>query len=323
MRKIIIIAESILDTVYENGQPVRSFVGGRIPCAAASLAQAGAATFMVSECTTDVVGDIVVDFLSSHGVDVKSIDRYPDGATAFSAIFKKEGNVAGIINYGSYPQDRFKVIWPRIDKDDIVIFGSLYSVDEAQREALFEIVSYAVERKAIIVYLPGFQHGINFRITRVMPNILENLEVSNIVITQEQDINTIFPGESSEAVYHNHVEFYCDSYLHLRHDQVVEHYHGGNCVAYEPVGREQEPNWLGWQAGFTAGLVYALLAQNVTRDAIATLTEDEWKRLVDEALQWAHASTGAENCVSREFAATRKPALERGLQAYDSMQKEQ
>ncbi len=323
MRKIITIAESILDTVYENGQPVRSFVGGRIPCAAASLAQAGAATFMVSECTTDAVGDIIVDFLASHGVDVKSIDRYPDGATAFSAIFKTDGNTTSIVNYGSYPQERFKVIWPRIDKDDIVIIGSLYSVGVEQREALFEMVSYAVERKAIVVYLPGFQHGINFRITRVMPNILENLEASTIVITQEQDINTIFPGESSKEVYHNHVEFYCDSYIHLGHDQAVEHYHGGNCVTYEPAASGHQTNWLGWQAGFTAGLVYALLAQNVTHESIATLGEDDWKRLIDEAMQWAQASTGHENCVSREFAASRQAALEQGLRAYDNAQQEQ
>jgi len=323
MRKIITIAESVLDTEYQGGQPLRSFVGGRIPCAAASLAEAGVATFMVSECTTDAVGDIIVNYLSDHKVNVDSIDRYPDGATAFSAIFKGEKGTESIVNYGNYPEERFKVIWPRIDKDDIVIIGSLYSVDLPQRAGLFEMVSYAVERKAIIIYLPGFQHGINFRITRVMPNILENLEVSDIVIAQEQDINTIFPDESSEEAYRNHIEFYCNNYLHIYPGTVVKRYHstpGPECT-YE--GNNCTDNWLGWQAGFTAGIAFSLLAQGVTHDSLPSLGEAAWQGIIDEAMQWAQASTGPDNCVTAEFAASRQPALEQGLLNYEKSKTEQ
>lgn len=321
MRKIITIAESVLDTEYQGGQPVRSFVGGRIPCAAASLAQAGAATFMVSECTTDAVGDIIVGYLRDHQVNVDSIDRYPDGATAFSAIFKGANGESSIVNYGLYPDERFKVMWPRIDKDDIVIIGSLYSVDLPQRERLFEMVAYAAERKAIIIYLPGFQHGINFRITRVMPNILENLEVADIVITQEQDINTIFPSETSEETYRKHIEFYCDNYLHINGDLGIMRYHDGTSTAY--AGKRCTENWLGWQAGFTAGVVFSLLAQAITRDSLATMSESAWQAVIDEALQWAQASTGADNCVSAEWAASRKDALEQGLDNYETSKAEQ
>lgn len=322
MRKIITIAESVLDTEYQAGQPVRSFVGGRIPCAAASLAQAGVATFMVSECTTDAVGDIIVDYLSDHQVNVDSIDRYPDGATAFSAIFKDGNNdTTSIVNYGHYPEERFKVIWPRIDKDDIVIIGSLYSVDLPQREGLFEMVSYAAERKAIIIYLPGVQHGINFRITRVMPNILENLEVSNIVIAHEQDINTIFPGESSDEAYRNHIEFYCDDYLHINGDKGIKRYYNNGSAAYacdSNVG-----NRLGWQAGFTAGVAFSLLAHGVTHDSLPTLDQATWQAIIGEAIQWAQASTGTGNCVDSDFAASKKPELEQALMKYEKSKTEQ
>lgn len=315
MRKIITIAESVLDTEYRNGQPVRSFVGGRIPCAAASLAMTGVETYMVSECTNDRVGDIIVDYLKKHKVDVTSIDRYPDGATAFSAIFRNDDGTSSIVNYGKYPDDRFNVIWPRIDKDDILILGSLYSVDLPQRERLFELVSYAAERKAIIIYLPGFQHGINFRITRVMPNILENLEVANIVIAQQQDINAIFPGETHHEAYHNHIEFYCDNYLHITQDNQVLHYTSRSCHTH--TGTSNEGNWLGWQAGLTAGVAHAIIVQGITHDMLPTLSDKDWEKIMDEAMQWASASTGDDNCITSQFAHSRMEATQQALLQYE------
>ena len=68
MRKIIAIGESVLDTMFVDAKPIKSFVGGRIACAAASLGSLGLPTTMLSECTTDAVGDIIMNYLSSHGV---------------------------------------------------------------------------------------------------------------------------------------------------------------------------------------------------------------------------------------------------------------
>lgn len=292
MRKIIAIGESVLDTLFRDGQPVRSFVGGRIPCAAASLGSLGLPCYMVSECTTDSVGDIIINYLTRHNVDVHSVDRYPDGATAFSAIFETaEGK--RIVNYGSYPKTRFDVVWPRIDEDDILLFGSLYSIDLPQRERLFELVKYAHERKAIIVYLPGFQHGISFRITKVMPHLLENLEVSDLVIAHQSDIDTIFPNESAEEAYHNHIEFYCRNYLHIGNDLTVSM--GGNGVSAKG---EQSTNLLGWQAGFTAGIIRQFFDNDITHDGLRDLTPQQWSHILTQALTMAHqAAQSPDNCV--------------------------
>ncbi|UKI43115.1 MAG: carbohydrate kinase family protein [Porphyromonadaceae bacterium] len=174
MRKIIAIGESVLDTLYRNGQPVKAMVGGRIANATASLGMTGVPVTFCSECCTDSVGDIIVDFFNRHQVATTSIDRYTDGSTQLSAIFLGEDGNDKIVNYGVYPDaDRFDVVWPRIDEGDIVLFGSLYSIAQPQRERVYELLSYAAERKAVMVYLPGFQHGINFRITRVLTAILE------------------------------------------------------------------------------------------------------------------------------------------------------
>ena len=290
----------MLDTLFEGGRPVKSFVGGRIACAAASLGSMGLPCQMLSECTTDAVGDLVMDYLSRHGVDIRSVDRYPDGATPFAAIFPTQSGRA-IINYGSYAKTRFDVVWPRIDEDDIVLFGSLYAINLPQRERLYDLLKYAVERKAILVNLPGFQHGISYRLTKVMPHLYENLEISNIVIAHEQDIHDFFhlgvPGEAGDEAYHNHIEFYCDNYVHLSRSLGISMFAKNVSLLAEHHATD---NLLGWQAGLTAGIIAQLLQRDITREALATLGSDTWHEILVQARQMAEsAAASSDNTVQQ------------------------
>lgn len=294
MRKIITIGESVLDTMYRGRQPVKAFVGGRIACAAASLGVLGHPVAMVSECATDRVGDLIIDFLECHHVDTRSIDRFTDGTTPLAAIFTgDDGATTSIVNYGRYPADRFDVIWPRIDENDIVLFGSLYAIDTPQRERLFELVSYAAQRKAILIYLPGFQHGINFRITRVMPAILENLEIAHIVIAHERDLHDIFPGESAPEVFHNHIEYYGDTFLHIAPSLEVTMMRR-ELQLTSPASRPTA-NLLGWQAGFTAGLIDQLIKHDITHVDLNAIGQDAWHDIMAQARQLAERCAMADD----------------------------
>ena len=302
MRKIIAIGQSVLDTLYSGNQPVRAFMGGRIANAAAILGTMGLHVSMVSECCNDRVGDIIIDYLTRHNVDVKSIDRYTEGSTPLSAIFTSDNGQDTIVNYGVYPQERFDVVWPRIDEDDILLFGSLYAITEPQRSALFELVNYAVERKAIIIYLPGFQHGINFHIAHVMPAILENLEVSDLVIAHERDLRDVYPGETAQQAYCDHVEFYCDNYLHIHPDLSVTRFDkGGKAMPHPAIGAPTR-HMLGWQAGFTAGVIHGLLKNGVTHADVHQLPRATWVDIVTGAQAIASCCANADNCMDPSLA---------------------
>ncbi len=309
MRKVIAIGESVLDTVYCNHKPVSSFVGGRVSNAAASLAELGLHVSMVSECCTDMVGDWVVDFFEKHHVDTKSIDRYTDGSTPLAAIFKSDEGQDTIVNYGQYPANRFNVIWPRIDEDDVVLFGSYYAIDEPQRERLFDLLSYAAERKAIVIYLPGFQHGTQFNLTKVMPNILENFEVSSIVIDHDKDINTMFPNQDSDKVYNNHIRFYGSTYIHITPGESTAIYKGMDKTVCQYSGGDTN-NHLGWQAGFIAGLIYDLIVKDIKYSDIATLSPSRWEEVMHTAFEFAECCSRSDNnCVTSEFAQQRGVSL--------------
>lgn len=300
MRKIIAIGESVLDTIFSGGQPIKAFVGGRVANAAASLATAGVPCVMVSECTCDRVGDIIMDFLTCHGVDISSVDRYPDGATRLSAIFV-DGDTPHIVNYGEYPEQRFDVVWPRIDEDDIVLIGSLYAVDLPQRSRLFDLLRHAMERKAIIVYLPGLQHGISFRITHVMPHLLENLEISQLVIATRHDLETIFPEEESGECYQNHIRFYDNTFVYVDDDLNETLYRGDD--TFKTSRRDDVPanaSLLGWQSGLTAGIIYQLIKRDITHETFGSLTAKTWDEIIAQARDWAlSASQSDDHCIKK------------------------
>ncbi|MDO4512373.1 MAG: carbohydrate kinase family protein [Bacteroidales bacterium] len=309
MRKIIVIGESVLDTLYGvDGQPVKTMVGGRIANATASLGLTGLPVCFCSECCTDVVGDLIVDFFSRHQVSTKSIDRYTDGSTRLSAIFQQPDGSLKVVNYGSYPAaDRFNVVWPRIDEGDIVIFGSLYAIDAPQRQRVYELLTYAAERKAVMVNLPGFHHDANFRITRVLTAILENLEHSSVVVAHERDLAEIFPGEDAAAAYRNHIEYYCPCFIHMLASGGIEAFVGKEHWTFEG---EVAQNWLGWESGFTAGVTCGLLQEGITAEQVSTITRDTMGRIIHTALEWARSAKQESNCIDEALAKQARKAID-------------
>lgn len=310
MRKIIAIGECVYDILFEDKKPKESYPGGRIINAAASTAIAGIPTTVVSECADDFLGNIIVDFLASHGVGVNSVDKFTDGATAASIIYSDNGTF-NRVKYGSYPNDRFDVVWPRIDEDDIIIFGSFYSVEPAARKHLFEMVTYAVERKAIIIYLPGFHRDLNYQITKVTTAILENLEVSNIVIANRADMKNIFDIDNPTAAFKNKVEFYCPNFLSIGSNKDLALFTNNTKLDFSNAGNADSTD-LGWNAGLCAGLIYGLIANDVTLKNINSLEASVWAQIIDEAYSFAEdASKKAnKNCISSEFGTNKKATLE-------------
>ena len=289
MNKVIAIGQSVLDIIHIDGKPVESLVGGRIANMAALLGRRGASVEFVSECANDSVGDIVVKFLNDNNVGTASVDRFTEGKSEISLFFKDASGNESYSEYEEYPGDRFDVLWPKIEENDIVVFGSYISIEEKVRQHLMELLEYARERKAIIVYLPGFHKELCNRITRVMPAILENLELADIVIARESDMSFIFGKDDSQSCYNEHILFYCRNFLYADNDN--------NLRLYTPAGTfdtkaaDAAPaDKLMWDSAVCAGFVYGLLSGNVTAAGINAVDSAVWKEALRHAEEFADNS---------------------------------
>lgn len=245
--------------------------GGRIANAAAILGRNKFNVVMASEVSDDSVGNIVTEYLSTAGVDIHSIDRFTEGRTALNVLVQSSPGsgdaMPTLTRYESYPAEAFDIIWPRIDPGDIVLYGGFYSIDSRMRPRLSRLLSYAKERKAVLVYLPGFLPQQEPRITRVMPQILDNLEMADLVITRDKDLSLIFGIDAPESCYHEHIDFYCRSLINIDHRCGTLTYYSGKEMSSVGIP-PQTCRTLLWNAGVVAGVTGMLAERDISPETL-------------------------------------------------------
>lgn len=262
MKKIICIGECALDIVFDGAQPVGSITGGRIANAAAIMARDTLPVVMASEAASDPVGDSVVAFLKDAGVDISSVDRFTDGRTPLNVYMPAADGSMTITRYENYGEADFDIVWPRVDDDSIIVYGGYYALDKRLRPRLTAFLNHCAERGAVMVYLPGFPSQRESRITRVMPAILENLEIANVVIARNQDLRLIFGVPEADRCYANHIDFYCRSMVSVDPTCHTINYYSGKEVTHAEIPADISLS-LHWNAGVVAGVVASIFEQNL------------------------------------------------------------
>lgn len=256
--------------------------GGRIVNAAAILARQGLPVVMASELAKGQVGDIIADFLSQAGVDMSSLDRFTEGLSPIIIYTTDENGITGATRYENYPDECFDIVWPRIDEGDIVVYGGYYALDARMRPRMSQLLAHASERKAILVYLPGFLPQQEPRITRVMPVILENLEYASMVIARNNDLATIFGTKDGDKCYHDHIDFYCRSLISVDPaNQIISYYSGKEVTSVEIP--ENTCQSMMWNAGAVAGAVDVLYRDEKAADHLEAPDEDFRRAVLGQA----------------------------------------
>lgn len=269
MKKIICIGECALYMILDaKGNPLGTMPGGRVLEAAAILARNKFNVIMASEAANDPIGDILAGYLTDSGVDVTSLDRFTEGRTPVNIFVAESADTVpqSITRYEQYPDDCFDIIWPRVDEGDIVLFGGHYALDARMRTRLSSFLSHCSERKAVLVYMPGFLPIQEPRVTRVMPAILENLELANVVIARNIDLKLIFGIDNTDSLYHEHIDFYCRSLVSV---DVAAHrisYYTGKEMSSVDIPADICSTLI-WNAGAAAGVVSAIAERNLCVDA--------------------------------------------------------
>lgn len=281
--------------IDRSGAPLGTLPGSRVANAAAILGRNGFEVLMASEAAADAVGDIAVSALAQAGVDLTSVDRYTEGRTPLNIYVADAGDLT---RYEQYPAECFDIIWPRINENDVVLFGGFYAIDGRMHARMLRLLQHAVERKAVLIYLPGFLPQLEPRITRVMPRILENLEMANMVIARTGDLSLIFGVSNAADGYREHIDFYCRSLVAIEPDRGVMTYYSGKDADSVPLPDSMGASML-WNAGVAAGAAAAVI------EGACSPSDFE---APDAAMRHTILDTAA-TCAAKAVEATRFPAL--------------
>lgn len=302
MRKIIGIGETIMDIIFQGGQPTAAVPGGSVFNGIVSLARLGLPVTMLSETGNDRVGRHILDFMAENGIDNRHVAVYQNGRSAISLAFLNERNDAEYMFYKDYPAARFEVDWPDIQPDDIVMMGSYFVLNAALRPRVREFLQYARERGALIYYDLNFRSSHKHEVMKIYADMLENLDFADIVRGSTEDLDNLFGSTDVKKTYRNEISYHCRQMLST--DAA-----GDVCVLTPnvsfsiPVEKVQTVSTIGAGDNFNAGIIYGLIKGGIRRIDLPSMDEHRWTSVVQHGIALAtEVCQTLQNSISREWA---------------------
>lgn len=304
MRRVFGIGETILDIIFKNEKPCAAVPGGSVFNGLVSLGRMGVPVSFISELGSDRVGDMIRRFMEDNHISTELVDCFPDGKSPISLAFLDDDKNANYVFYKDYPSQRLEVPLPKIEKDDIFIFGSYYSLNPALRTRTLEFLRYAQERKAILYYDPNFRKAHAHEAIRLMPTLLENLEFADIVRGSDEDFLNLYGKTDTKKIYKENIQFYCDRFLTTHGADGVNLYTRDFTEHFDSP-RIHPLSTIGAGDNFNAGILFGLLKQDVRHADLPSLDKETWGKIIRCGTDLAsEVCQTYDNYISKEFAAT-------------------
>jgi fructokinase len=266
----------------------------------------------ISETGNDRIGRRIISFLEENHVDASNISVYPEAKSPVSLAFLNDQNDAEYIFYKDHPNDKLDFLFPEIQPDDVVMYGSFYAVNPVIRPQMFAFLEHAHRQGAILYYDVNFRASHANDVIKVTPNILENLEFADIVRGSKEDFEVMFNKSEADIVYRSQISFYCKNFIYTQGaEPLVLKSVDGFSKEY-PVAKTETVSTIGAGDNFNAGFVYGMVKYGITREMLETgVAEELWDKVIDEAQQFANnVCKSINNSVDQTFADKKKRELE-------------
>jgi fructokinase len=316
MRKVIGIGETVLDIIFKNNQPIGAVPGGSVFNGIISLGRAGVPASFISETGNDRVGQQICQFLKDNSVNADNICVYPESKSPISLAFLNENNDAEYIFYKDHPHDQLEFVYPDIQPDDIVMFGSYYAVNPVIRPQVAAFLDYAKNKGAIIYYDVNFRASHRHEVMKLTPNILENLEYADIVRGSTEDFEVMFKKTDAEVIYRSQIAFYTKNFIMTQGSRPIEMRAEGGLKKQYAVEQMETVSTIGAGDNFNAGFVYGLIKYGVTREMVASgFDEALWDEVIACAQRFsANVCKSIDNSIDKDFARQ----MEQEMKAYQA-----
>lgn len=301
MRRIYAIGESLLDIIFQNGQPRTSKPGGSMLNSVVSLGRIGLPVSFISEYGLDDIGNLIDSFLNNNGVNTGFVNRYSDGNTAISLAFLDKNNDAHYSFYKNYPEKRLDFGFPEVKNEDIVLCGSYYSISKEIREKFKVFINDAKKIGSVIIYDPNFRKSHLDELKSLKPLIIENMQASTIIRGSDEDFRNIFGSENIEDAWES-VREHCQCLVYTSNADGV-YVMTPSFSGKFPVKKITPVSTIGAGDNFNAGMIASFCRNKIKKDQLEKLTEKEWSEIISTAVSFAtHVCLGYENYISNDFA---------------------
>ena len=301
MRNIFGIGETIYDILFRNNKPVAAVPGGSVFNGLISLGRAGMKSTFVTEIGADMVGQYILGFMQENGINTDYVSCYQGKKTAISLAYLDENNDAKYSFYKDYPNNRLDFEMPFIEENDIVAFGAYFALNPVLRDKVKPFLQYAKDQGAILYYDLNFRDNHAHEVESLKETFRENFALADIVRGSHEDFINLFGYDDCRRIYEETSKF-CPILICTRgRDGIVVIDHGQE---YSFSSRPIVPvSTIGAGDNFNAGMIYGFIRENICRNNLAGLTQEEWNTLIGYGTEFAtEACMSTENYISKDFA---------------------
>ncbi|MCK5856252.1 MAG: carbohydrate kinase [Bacteroidales bacterium] len=306
MRKIYTVGEAIYDIIFENRKPVDAKVGGAMINTSVSLGRLGLPIHYIGDTANDVVGDIMVDFLIENHVDVSHFTRYDNSKSRLALAFVDDRNAPRYSFYKINTSQKIYLDFPKVKKDDIILFGSFYGIKVDVRGQLVDFLLEARKVGAILIYDPNFRPNHSSLLSAVMPYIEENIRFSDIAKGSNEDFDLIFGKDNFKDVVHRLKKVGMKRLIYTQNENGID-VHLPNQEFHREVKKLNPVSAVGAGDTFNAGLIYYLFHNNIGKEELNQMDENQWFDMLELADKFAaNVCMSMDNYISLEMAESLK-----------------
>lgn len=300
MRHIYTIGETTFDIIFKNNEPKEAKVGGSQLNTAITLGRLNLPVSFISQFGNDRVGNLAQNFLKENGVSIKYVNRH-HGNSRIALAFLDENNNAEYTFYK--PAVHLEILLPELIGNDILLFGSSYSLKESARDGLSRLLQKAKTAGSLVIYDPNFRKTNLHRLGKLMPIIKENIKYANILKGSDEDFALIFQSKGPDQAFQAISKIKNLPLIYTANEEGVS-IRSQNFKKDYDVPVIKPISTIGAGDNFTAGIIYTLIKNNIGCNDLSCLDAKGWDEIIKNAISFAqHVCCSWDNYISNSFAA--------------------
>ena len=278
-RNIYTIGETVFDIIFREDKIEAGKPGGSLLNSSVTLGRLGYNVFFISELGNDDLGKMILGFLKSNGVSTGHIHLFDDGKTPVALAFLDENRNAKYSFYKQYPPKRLQQDFPKPKPEDVVLFGSIFSVSPEVREPVAGFIRQSKEAGAIIIHDPNIRKPHKTDIPKLLPMILENFALADVVRASNEDFETIFGSGDGDEAYRIIKNSSDASLIFTRGAGRVSLYTKDFAKHFE-VPPIKIISSIGAGDTFNAGIASSMIDLGITKKEIQDLPSQTWDEII-------------------------------------------
>jgi fructokinase len=193
--------------------------------------------------------------------------------------------------------------FPEVKKDDIILFGSFYGIKVDVRGQLVDFILEARKVGAILIYDPNFRPNHSSLLSAVMPYIEENIRFADIAKGSNEDYDLIFGKDNFEDVVHRLKKVGMKRLIYTQNERGIDVYLPDR-EFHKDVKKLNPISAVGAGDTFNAGLIYYLFKNNIGKEELDNMSQEQWHEMLDTAdLFAANVCMSMDNYISMDLAA--------------------